>query len=164
MRFEGADLQKIEEHGWIFATNGKAFVGVKFLDGGYQWDDKQEEVFPASHTGPGDTTRILLHAGDVSSHGSFARFREMLHSNPLVVTTDTVDYRFTAEKGHLEMNRYDAASPEKFSLPRINGKTVDLHPPAAFQSPYLNGEFGSARISVTVGPVKRVLDFSEQER
>ncbi|MDD2598656.1 MAG: hypothetical protein PHO37_05480 [Kiritimatiellae bacterium] len=55
MRFEGADLQKIEEHGWIFATNGKAFVGVKFLDGDYQWDDKQEEAFPVSPTGPGDT-------------------------------------------------------------------------------------------------------------
>ena len=48
MRFEGADLQKVEEDGWIFATNGKAYVGVKFMDGAYRWDDKREEVFPAN--------------------------------------------------------------------------------------------------------------------
>jgi len=33
-------MKKMEEAGWIFASNGKAFVGVKFLDGGYQWDEK----------------------------------------------------------------------------------------------------------------------------
>ena len=40
--FAGKALKKVEEGGWIFASNGKAFVGVKFLDGGYQWDEKRE--------------------------------------------------------------------------------------------------------------------------
>jgi len=42
----------------------------------------------------------------------------------------------------------------------INGKPVDLHPPMTYQSPYLNGAFGSDKINVTVGPLQRVLDFS----
>lgn len=160
MRFEGADLKKVEEDGWIFATNGKAYVGVKFLDGGYVWDEKKEEANPANLTGQGDTTRILLHAGDPASHRSFGDFRKALRSHPPVVTTDKVDYRFGAEQ-RIEMTRYDAASPQNFTLPRINGTPVDLHPPASFQSPYLNGKFGGDKIHVTVGPIKRTLDFSD---
>jgi hypothetical protein len=164
IRFEGAGLESIEEDGWVFASNGKAFVGAKFLDGGHRWDEARVEAAPASFTGPGDTSRILLHAGDLTSHGSFARFRETLRANSLVVTADKVDYRFGAEPKRLEMTRYDAASPESFVLPCINGIPVDLRPPATFQSPYLNGRFGSHRISVTVGPVARILDFSERNK
>jgi len=162
MRFEGPGLETIEEEGWIFAGNGKAFVGVKFLDGGHQWDEARVEASPAKFTGPADTTRILLHAGDLTRYGSFARFRETLRSNPLAVTADKVDYRFGAGEQRLEMTRYDAASPETFTLPRIQGTTIDLRPPATYQSPYLNAPFGSDRIVVTVGPITRVLDLSEQ--
>ncbi len=164
IRFEGPGLETVEEEGWIFASNGQAFVGVKFLDGGHQWAEVRVEAAPASFTGPGDTSRILLHAGDLSSHGSFARFRETLCSNPLAVTAEKVDYRFGgAGEEHLEMTRYEAESPERFALPCINGNPVDLRPEATYQSPYLNGEFGNDRISVTVGPVRRILDFSEQD-
>jgi hypothetical protein len=162
MRFDGPGLNKIEEDGWIFASNGKAFVGVKFLDGGHLWDEARIEAAPAIFTGPGDTTRVLLHAGDLAGHGSFVRFRETLRANPLVATADKVEYRFGAGEKHLEMTRYDATSPENFTPPRINGTPVDLHPRATYQSPYLNGKFGSDRISVTVRPVARILDFSEQ--
>jgi hypothetical protein len=69
-----------------------------------------------------------------------------------------VDYHIGNQ--HIEMNRYDAAAPEKFMLPRINGKPVELRPATTYQSPYLNGGFGSDHITVTVGPIKRILDFS----
>ena len=50
---------------------------------------------------------------------------------------------------------------DNFALPVINGKPVDLHPPpATCQSSYLNGDFDFDKISVTVGPVHRRLDFS----
>lgn len=129
MRFEGADLQEVEEDGWIFATNSKAYVGVKFLDGPYQWDDKRVEAFPANFAGPGDTTRILLHAGDAATHGSFEQSREKLRSNPLVVTADKVDYRFGGGRERSEMSPYHPTSPESSALPRINGTPVDLRPP-----------------------------------
>jgi hypothetical protein len=67
IRFDGADLQKVEEEGWIFSTNGKAYVGVKFLDGEDVWNEKKEEAYPAKFTGQGDAARILLHAGDAST-------------------------------------------------------------------------------------------------
>ena len=47
IRFDGRTLEKTEEAGWIFAGNGKAFVGVKFLDGGHDWDEARREAKPA---------------------------------------------------------------------------------------------------------------------
>lgn len=158
IRFDGSDLEKIDEGGWIFASNGNAFVGVKFLDGGHLWDEKKTEAHPATFAGPGDTTRILLHAGDLASHPSFERFRATVRDHSLQVTADKVDYRFGARQ--IEMTRYDAAAPETFTLPRIDGHPLDLRPTAAYHGPVLNGQLGDDRITVTVGSLRRVLDFS----
>ena len=158
IRFEGADLTKIEEDGWIFASNGKAFAAVKFLDGGHVWDDAKTVANPANHSGPRDTTRILLQAGDLTSHLSFDNFRAAVRAHPPAVTADAVDYRFGSQR--IEMSRYDAAAPQAFALPRINGVPLDPRPSTTFQSPYLNGAFGGDRITVTVGPITRVLDFA----
>lgn len=161
IRFDGADLEKIDEDGWIFVTNGKAFAGVRFLDGGHVWDEKKTEAAPASFTGPGDTARILIQTGDIDSHGSFGKFRETVRTHALEVTADKVTYQFG--ENHIEMNRYDTLSPQTFALPLINDQPVDLHPEAAYESPFLNGKTGGDKFTVTVGSITRVLDFSEKE-
>jgi hypothetical protein len=158
--FDAPRLEIIDEAGWILASNGKAFAGVKFLDGGHRWDKTHTIASPARFTGSADTGRILLHAGDLSSHGSFARFREILRACPLVVTADKVDYRSGKGSQHTEMFRYDLAARKSFSLPRINGTPIDLHPAAAYQSPFINVVSNSERITVTVGPVRQILDFA----
>jgi hypothetical protein len=164
IRFHGRELQKVEEGGWIFASNGKAFVGVKFLDGDYQWDEEREEATPADIDHATDKSRMLLHAGDVTTHESCATFRAKVLGTRLRVSADKVEYELGPGNSRLEVALYDGDDPERFSLPRINGKPIDLRPPTTYQSPYLNGEFGSDQISVTVGPVKRLLDFSLQAR
>lgn len=157
--FEGADLEKTEVEGWIFASKGKAFTAVKFLDGAYAWNADKTIANPANHAGDTDTTRILLQAGDISSHGDFAKFREAIRAHPLTVTPEKVDYRFGENR--IEMNRYDAISPQTFALPLINGKPVHLQPEAAYESPFLNGKTGGDKFTVTVGPLTRKLDFTE---
>ncbi len=160
IRFHGRELEKVEEDGWIFAGNGKAFIGVKFLDGGYQWDEEREEATPADFDRASDKSRILLHAGDVTTHGSFARFRAEVLATRLNVSANQVEYEFGSTDSRLEVALYDGDNLQRFSLPRINGKPIDLRPPTTFQSPYLNGAFGSDKIDVTVGPVEQLLDFS----
>lgn len=160
--FEGKAWKKVEESGWIFASNGKAFIGVKFLDGGYQWDEKQVLATPAKFNKATDTSRILLHAGDVTNHGSFDKFKAAVLASRLNITPDKVDYQFGPAANHLEVMLYDAKAIDRFTLPLINGKPVNLRPAKTYQSPYLNGDFGSDRITVTVGPITRVLDFSER--
>ncbi len=158
MKFDGADLTKTEEDGWIFATNGKAFAAVRFLDGDYGWNDAKTAAFPVKFAGDSDTTRILLHAGDIATHGTFDAFRKAMLAHPLEITTDKIDYRFGESR--IEMPRYAAKSPSSFPLPLINGKPIDLNPDAVYESPFLNGKFGDDRFTATVGPLRRVLDFS----
>ena len=160
IRFNVPGLEIVDEQGWIFASNGKAFAGVRFLDGGHRWDETRSVASPATFIGPADTGRILLHAGDVSEHGSFARFRRGLLDGPLKVAPNLVDYRFDEGREHIEMFLYDAADRDAFRLPHMNGKAIDLAPKAVYQSPYLNGDFQSDHVTVTVGPVRRVLDFA----
>lgn len=160
--FTGKALEKVEESGWIFASNGKAFVGVRFLDGGYVWEEKQTLATPANFKKATDKSRILLHAGDIASHSSFERFKADVLASRLQVTPDKVDYKFGPAANHLEVTLYDAKNIDRFTLPVINGKPVDLRPAETYESPYLQGDFGSDKISVTVGPVARVLDFSGQ--
>ena len=159
--FEGKALQKVEEGGWIFASNGKAFVGVKFLDGGYHWDDKHVLATPANFKKATDKSRILLHAGDIASYSSFEIFKADVLASRLIVTPDRVDYQFGPTANHLEVTLYDARVIERFTLPLINGKPVDLRPAKTYQSPFLNADFGSDKIAVSVGPIMRVLDFSK---
>lgn len=164
MGFAGKALQKVEEGGWIFATNGKAFVGVKFLDGGYMWDEKHVLATPANFNKATDQSRVLLHAGDIASHESFETFKADVLSSQLKVTPDKMDYQFGPANNQLEATLYDAKARDRFTLPLINGKPVDLRPATTYQSPYLNADFGSDKISVNVGPIHRQLDFSRTER
>ncbi len=153
-------LNKIEDDGWIFADNGKAFVGVRFLDGGHVWDERRETASPAAFDPATNTSRILLTAGDITSHGSFEKFQTATLANPLRVSRDRVEYEFGSNRTRLDVTRFDGDHPEHFELPKIDGKPIDLRPTATWQSPYLNGRFGGDLIAVTVGPVKDTLDFS----
>jgi hypothetical protein len=160
IRFYGGKPQKTEEDGWIFADNGKAFIGIKFLDGGYTWNKEDNSAMPAEFNHASDTSRILLHAGDVSSHGSFEQFRQMVRANRLSVSSDKVAYESEPGGDHLVMFLYDSRAPENFKLPHINNQPVDLRPSNTYQSPYLNGAFGSDKFTVIVGPVKHTFDFA----
>jgi hypothetical protein len=159
--FAGAELETMEDSGWIFASGGKAFVAVKFLDGAYRWSEDRKQAGPAEFDRQTDTSRILMHAGDVGMHASFEQFRRQVLSCSLTVTPDTVEYEFGSNATRLAAKRFDVDDPASFALPTINGEPIDLHPANTWQSPYLTGKFGGDKISVTVGPLAYVLDFSE---
>ena len=161
MGFEGNALARVEQDGWIFAGNEKAFVGVKFLDGGHVWDGKRQVATPANFTPASDSSRILLHAGDISSHASFDQFKADVLASHLRVTPDHVNYEFGPSAHRLDVTLYDPRAPDRFSLPLIDGKPVELRPAKTYHSPFLNGDFGSDKISVSVGPIQRVMDFSK---
>ena len=159
--FEGKALRKVEESGWIFASNGKAFVGVKFLDGDYVWDEKRTTATPAGFDKATDTSRILLHAGDVVRHASFDQFKADVLAGHLNVTPGRVEYRFGPANQHLVVARYEANALDRFTLPSINDKSINLRPAKVYESPFLNADFGGDTVSVSVGRSRRDLDLSK---
>ena len=161
VRFHGKRLQKTEEGGWIFASNGKAFAGVRFLDHPWQWDETREEAIPVGCEDPQCTSRILIHSGDIDADGSFEEFISALVENSPTVDPQKVEYRAGRDQTLIEFFRYDVNDPASFRLPRAGGASVNLRPQWTYQSPYLKGRFRSDRITVTVGPVEQVYDFGK---
>lgn len=160
IRFHGRNLAKVEEGGWIFATNGRGFAAVRFLDHGYEWDEAREEAWPGDCERMTCTVRILVQAGDRDADGTFEQFRAAVLANPLVVEPDSVAYSFGSGPTRLAVHPYDPDRPDSFRLPRVDGEPVDLRPPWTFRSPYLNARFGEDRAEVTVGPVRQLYDFA----
>lgn len=161
VRFHGKSLHKIEEGGWIFASNGKAFAGVRFLDHQWQWDGTREEAVPVGCEDPQCTARILIHSGDMHTDGSFEDFLNAVVKNPPTVDPEKVEYRAGRGRTLIEFFRYDVNDAASFRLPRAGGASVNLRPQWTYQSPYLKGRFQSDRITVTVGPVEQVYDFGK---
>lgn len=160
IRYDGPALKHVEENGWIFSSNGKAFLAVKFLDGGHKWIEDAKEAGPVKFDHSTDSSRVLMHAGDLTAHASFDHFRKQVQSSRLAVAPDKVDYEYGPAKTRLAVTLFDVENPEAFKLPEVNGKPIDMRPPVTWQSPYLNGRFGSEKVTVTAGSVKQVLDFS----
>jgi hypothetical protein len=163
--FDGEGFEKLETKGWIFASHKGVFVAVRFLDGPHQWDETRKTVNPANFDHSTDTSRILFHAGDITSHQSFKSFQQAVLSNQLTITSDQVEYRVgrVGKKAtQLVVTRFDVTAPNAFTLPTVNGKPINLRPEMTWHSPYLNGRFGDGKVSIRVGPVEQVLDFSRE--
>lgn len=159
MRFHGKKLQKVEQDGWIFASNGKAYAAVKFLDGDYEWDESGELASPLPGSGIATTTRVLMQTGGMDTYASFKAFQSAVLANPLRVQRDQVSYQSGRNGAQLVCYRYDAHDHKQFKLPMIDGRAIDLRPDWTFRSPCLNSTFGSEQVKVTIGPVQEVYDF-----
>ena len=161
MRFHGKQLEKVEQNGWIFASNGKAYAAVKFLDGGYEWDESGELASPLSGSGIATTTRVLMQTGDMDGYASFKAFQSAVLANPLRVQRNRVTYQSGRNGAQLECYRYDAHDHKRFKLPTIDGQAIDLRPDWTFRSPCLNNSFGSEQVKVKIGPIQKVYDFGD---
>ena len=160
IHFFGDMLEKTEKKGWIFASDGRAFVGVKFLDDDYIWNDAKDTASPKNHRRDGKY-RYLLHAGDIQSHQRLENFMANILDNELSVTDGEVRYTSETEDIDLTLFTYDPSKPEAFNMPLINGNVLDLSPEWTYKSPYINSPFKEKVITVTVGPVKEIYDFGD---
>jgi hypothetical protein len=162
IRFFGRMLEKTERQGWIFASDGNAFVGVKFLDDQYIWNKAKDVALPKNHHEDAKD-RYLIHAGDIQSHGSLEHFISQVLENELRVEDDQLRYVSADEGIDITMFTYDPDKHEQFKLPRINGNVLNLSPEWTYKSPYINSSFKEKVVTVTVGPVKELYDFDSND-
>jgi HEAT repeat protein len=164
-RFAGSDhpaidftaaLKIVEKDGWIFVSNGPAFAGIHF-DGGYRLERSGRKELGRQNCdslfSKTPQSTILLHAGDVQTHSSFEKFQDAILKAPLTSTETSLRYtgpnmpaiEFFREPGKASLI---AGTPQPSWS---EGKVYD--------SPYLLGEAGQARITVRVGQYSAVYDF-----
>ena len=158
MVFDGKIIEKNEQRGWIFVKFKKGYTAVKFLDGNYQWDASGKEAIPENFNIKTDRQRILLHACGISDFKNFKDFQKYILQNPLEVTEGSVSYKFNSNTIKATvLNTHDL---ESYRLPQVNGQEIELQPKKVWSSPFMNADFGSDKISINVGEVKQIIDFS----
>lgn len=159
IKFSKSLAKVIEKESWFLIDFGKVYVAIKFLDGKYHWNKEEQVLYPVDFEPKESKTRILIHVEDKNNYATFDAFYGDLFKNELKVHPNKVEYRFNKMSDQMEIDLLDYDSLDKFSLPVINGKILNLKPEKVYDSPYLKGNFGEAQVSIQVGPVKKTLDF-----
>ena len=124
------------DDGWLFTRAGKAYCGIRIAHGGY-----------TVTTAPYKTglflelddmwSPVLIQMGRADDYGGdYGAFIRSVKGNPLTHTQGKTTY--TSEAG----DTYQYWSNSK-TLPRINGRAIDLNPARTYDSPYLVMEHGS---------------------
>lgn len=153
-----AALKSVERDGWIFVTNGPAYAGIH-VTGGYQLGRFGRKELGRQNcdsvTPKTAQAFVVLHAGDVSSFGSFEKFQDAILKAPLKVTDVSIHYTGPTAPA-IELFR-DAARATT-----LDGMPQPLRSPSkCYDSPYLQGDVGQSRITVRFGSYSAVYDFAK---
>ncbi|MEO6874107.1 MAG: hypothetical protein ABI222_04730 [Opitutaceae bacterium] len=163
--FFSKDLQHVTEDpsGWIFAQGGKTYLAyrplagyhwIKYLsrDGG--WAKEVRDLGDKLLVSPQLKNGTILQAADESEFQSFDAFKAAINALPLEFKLEpTPTVTMTTLRGKKVTFTYGEA-------PVVNGVPVDYSKWKLFESPYLNAEKGSRKLTITHGRLERVLDFN----
>ncbi|MBE35689.1 MAG: hypothetical protein CMI16_09080 [Opitutaceae bacterium] len=168
--FFSKDLVDITEDksGWIFARGGDTYLAYFALadyhwiphlvyrrlpsDAGYKWarDPSGSKVLVSPHVKNG----TIVQAASVSEFASFESFQQAMIALPLEFSLEpTPTVKMTTLRGKEISFTYDEA-------PIVDGETVNYSTWKLFGGRHLNAEVGGRKLTITHGPLQRVLDFN----
>lgn len=162
--FFSKDLSRLEEDesGWIFVQGGRAYIGYYPL-APYEWREVIQLDRQLNETVTDDRrlysphlrNGTILQAASSDEYPSWEAFKDAVRALPLEVEREpTPRVRFTTLRGRNLDFAFDQA-------PRINGRPVDYASEwKLFDSPYLQSEPWSRRLTMTHGKIRRILDFN----
>ena len=106
---------------------------------------------------------IIIQTGRVHDYGSFEKFQAAILKAPLRYDNGKVEYQGpnSAELEFFPMATQELRSGKTYTLPKVNGKTVDLNPEYSYYSPYLQKKEGSNVVTVRYGRRRWEYDFGE---
>ncbi len=102
---------------------------------------------------------LLLVAGAASQYGTAQNFTSQIESAPLTATSEHVSFDWR--------NHSYGFSPGpstwkgQWTLPTIDGKTIDIDPPFMYSSPHMNAGLNSDHVVVSYGSYELKYDFSD---
>ncbi len=140
------DLERHEEGGWVFARAARAFAAVKIVTGGWRWDDNiwlrcEDEYTP-----------IIIEVVRSQDYSDFESFKMAILRQEVLFEGGVLRYRGNGDSGEFTFFADSDRTPE------LNGKPIDFSPDYAFQSPFLNEEWASGRVSISKGELEYVID------
>jgi hypothetical protein len=160
-----ASLHRVEREQWVFVEAPRAYAAVRIVDGGKVWEPDSVE----QHRGGGgatdggewlkclnEFTPIVLEVVRKCDVDSFESFQEGILTNVLRMEAQRIDY--TSHFYHTSLTLFtDYQGP-----PLIDGIPLDYAPAQAYDSPFIQSEFGSGVVRMQKGAQSEILDFNEQ--
>lgn len=163
--FLSKDLVNFSEDasGWIFAQGGQTYLAyrplapytieplTKFKS---SWTDERVPTGDRRLVSPHLRNGTIVQAASAREFASFEAFKDAIRALPLEFRLEpTPTVKFRSLRGRVLEFTYGQA-------PRVEGRAVDYAGWKLFEGPYLNAQRGSRRLTLTHGPLERVLDFN----
>ncbi len=152
-----------DKSGWIFAQGGNTYLAyrplaaykwIPYLHRNGGWAKEEKNLGGQLLVSEFLKNGTIVQAASADEFRSFAAFQAAINSLPLEFKPEPVPVvKMTTLRGTRVVFTYGQA-------PLVNGARLDYSKWKLFESPYLNAEQGSRRITISYGRMQRVLDFS----
>ena len=145
-----------EKDGWVFADNDDAYAAVRIARGGCYWNEPaRHRLYLQDQYAP-----IIIQTGRKAVYGSFAAFRKAILAAPLTLTDEKLDYTGpNASRIEFFLCKDSDKAPYPKSLPKIDGKELDLNLTHNYKSPFMQNKVGSDIVTVRYGSRRWEYDF-----
>jgi len=153
-------LRRHEAGGWVFAEAPGAYAAVRVVEGKMDW---QPDTPLGKKEKPGSGmwlncqsqfTPVILEVARKSDYPDFAAFQKAILANPLNWQNKKLDYRSDFYKTSLTL------FADYSKVPQVNGEPVNYSPRKAYDSPFIQGDFGAGIVTIQKGTRELVLDFT----
>ncbi len=154
-----ASLKREERDKWVFAEAPQAYAAVRVVDGGSRWETEEVKRGKPS---PGMWLRceneyspVIIDMARKSDYPDFAAFQKAILANALTWKNNRLDYRSDLYKTQLTLFA-DYSKP-----PQVNSAPINYSPAKCYDSPFIQGDWGSGVVTIQKGDRKLVLNFNE---
>ena len=160
-----AALARVESGGWVFAEAPGAFAAVRVVDGGTAWEPDTAEQHHEKKGPPASGmwlkcenqfSPVILEVARKVDCKDFAGFQTSILGNPLKWENRRLDYTSQLSRTTLTVFA-DYSQP-----PQVDGVPVNYAPSKVYDSPFIQGDFGTGTVTIRKGEEKRVLDFNAE--
>lgn len=152
-------LKREERNGWVFAEAPQAYAAVRIVDGGSRWEPdvvkRGKPVMGMWLRCENEYSPIIIDVARKSDYPDFAAFQTAILANALTWKNNRLDYRSDSYKTQFTLFA-DYSKP-----PEVNGAAINYSPAKCYDSPFIQGDWGSGVVTIQNGDRKLVLNFNE---
>jgi hypothetical protein len=153
-------LKRQERAGWVFAEAPGAYAAVRVVEGTADW---QPDHPKSGKPGPGswltfqqEFSPVILEVARKSDYPNFEAFQKQILANRLSWKNRKLDYTSSGYQTQLTLFADYSETPE------IDGVSVNYNPEKVYDSPFIQGVFGSGVVGIRSNKRKQILDFNKE--
>lgn len=154
-----ASLKREEHEEWVFAEAPQAYAAVRVVEGGSRWEPEAAKrgrpVMGMWLRCENEYSPVIIDVARKSDYPDFAAFQKAILANALTWKNNRLDYRSASYKTQLTLFA-DYSKP-----PEVDGAAINYSPAKCYDSPFIQGDWGSGVVTLQSGDRKLVLNFNE---